>query len=102
MNHGLMRYQQSVREYMELGEVIMLSPTLDEYIAKLCKLRELHGGSIEVEKWLPAKGRHPAPDPQLAYKRRYNKKGSSEECGIPQFYHVDDNDVQRGDPVIRI
>jgi len=80
----------------------MGSLTLDEYIAHLCKLRDEHGGQLEVQKWLPAKGRHAAPVPVIAYKRTYDKKGSAGEVS-PQFYNKEhDNPVQRGEPVVRI
>jgi hypothetical protein len=76
-------------------------PTLDEYIAMLEDLRRLHGGSIRVQKWLPSRGRHGAPDPQIAYKRVYDARRLC-EVKAPQFYSPADNPVQQGEAVIRV
>lgn len=70
---------------------------LVEYIAVLQALAEKHGGMLEVEKWMPAKGRHSAPFPELAVGRRY------ERGRVPQFYNSDhDTPTQAGDKVIRV
>lgn len=70
---------------------------LHEYIAALQALEVENGGMVEVEKWMPAKGRHSAPTPVLTYARKY------ERAGLPQFYNPTyDNAVQKGDTVIRI
>ena len=72
-------------------------PTLRDYIAALEDLERKHGPLVSVEKWMPAKGRHEAPFPVLAFKRRYDARN-----GVPAFYHESDNPVQKGDVVIRV
>ena len=70
---------------------------LIEYIAALQKLADEHGPTLDVEKWMPSKGRHEAPMPTLQHARRY------ERAGVPQFYNpAHDNPAQKGDPVIRV
>lgn len=71
--------------------------TLREYINHLQALESEHGPLLQVEKWMPAKGRHPAPRPTLSYARTYPSRG-----GMPAFYHESDNPVQKGSPVIRV
>lgn len=71
---------------------------LSEYITHLQTLAKEHGGMLEVEKWMPAKGRHSAPPPELAYSRKYPAR-----AGLPAFFHEPtDNEVQRGTPVVRV
>ena len=71
--------------------------TLSEYIECLQALEREHGGMLLVQKWMPAKGRHDAPLPKLAYARKF------ERGGVPAFYNpAHDNEVQKGDPVIRV
>jgi len=79
---------------------------LSEYIRALQHLEAAHGGSLDVQKWLPAKGRHDAGVPALAYKRAYDRSGArlfDDGHGVPHFYNPEhDNPVQKGDPVIRV
>jgi len=72
-------------------------PTLIDYIAQLERLRQVHGDLVSVEKWMPAKGRHEAPMPVATHARKYDARS-----GVPAFYHDSDNDVQKGDLVIRV
>lgn len=71
---------------------------LDDYIAMLQLLRKTAGrGDIEVEKWMPTKGRHTAPLPALAHARKF------ERGGVPAFYNPPhDNEVQKAHLVVRI
>lgn len=73
---------------------------LSVYIASLQFLLERFG-DLDVEKWLPARGRHTAPSPTVAYTRRFDSTRGAVEV-VPQFWHHDDNPVQKGDPVIRV
>lgn len=73
---------------------------LSTYVRELRALLSQHG-DLEVEKWMPAKGRHEAPVPKVAYRRVFESSRGSIEV-VPQFYHPDDNPVQCGDPVIRV
>jgi hypothetical protein len=93
--------QRAVRAFaFEGSEEIDMD--LDTYIKRLQELRAEHG-NLPVEKWMPAKGRHSAPLPELAYQRRYDKpKGCSGGELVGQFYHCDDNPVQKGAPTIRV
>lgn len=71
--------------------------TLGDYIAKLQALEKQVGSMVEVEKWLPAKGRHTAPDPCISYARRYSIRHST------AFYHEPtDTPAQKGQMVIRV
>mgnify|MGYP001561854595 CR=1 FL=1 len=74
--------------------------TLDAYIEELLKLRSQHGGTLRVQKWMPAKGRHGAPIPVLAHERTYDKH--PDHGGAAFFNAEHDNPVQKGDPVIRV
>lgn len=71
---------------------------LDDYIKYLELLRKTLGrGDVEVEKWMPAKGRHAAPAPAIAYARRHQRGD------VPAFYNPPhDNEVQKAHAVIRI
>lgn len=70
---------------------------LGDYIAALEALRKEVGDLVEVEKWMPAKGRHSAPEPKILYARTYERNG------LPAFYDERfDNPVQKGAPVIRV
>ena len=103
MNYGLFSYQQSIRDFAEAGdEAMSKSPTLDDYIARLLELRELHGGSLPVEKWTPAKGRHAAPLPELAHRRTYDARRGTIDPAPAFFHEPTDNPVQRGLPVVRV
>ena len=77
---------------------------LVEYIVALQRLADEHGGGLEVEKWMPAKGRHSAPTPELAYARRFDSRrgGPPDTPPTAQFYNKHDNPVQKGAPVIRV
>lgn len=77
-------------------------PTLDEYIAELEKLRAEHGGRLNVQRWMPSTGRAGAPLPKLAYKRVYPAKRLQDHTTAQFFNEQYDNDVQRGEPVIRV
>ena len=71
--------------------------TLDQYITILQDLRTQHGGLLDVQKWMPAKGRHEAPVPSLAYVRRHSTRG------VANFFHeATDTPAQKGAPVIRV
>ena len=70
---------------------------LSDYIRLLQAIEAKHGGFLEVAKWMPAKGRHSAPAPELAFVRSYHGGG-----GLPAFYHESDNPVQKGGPVVRV
>lgn len=59
-------------------------------------------GDVEVEKWMPAKGRHEAPAPVLAHTRKFVTHRDHHMGGIGSFYHETDNPNQKGDPVIRV
>jgi hypothetical protein len=75
---------------------------LSQYIATLEALRQEHG-DLEVEKWMPAKGRHEAPDPVLAFRRRFATTRDTQAGGVGSFYQPDhDNLTQKGDPVVRV
>lgn len=71
------------------------------YIQLIQELIAAHG-DIEVEKWMPAKGRHEAPAPALAFTRKFTTHRDHHMGGIGSFYHDTDNPNQKGDPVIRI
>ena len=75
--------------------------TLDEYIQRLQELREQHGGDLRVYRWTPMTGRRAAPEPKLAYTRRYEAKRGTENPA-PQFYNEHDSPTQRGDACIRL
>lgn len=71
--------------------------TLGDYIKHLQDLAVVHGTMLDVEKWMPSKGRHEAPVPVLSYVRKY------ERGGVPAFYHPpSDTPAQKGAPVIRV
>ena len=75
-------------------------PTLREYIDALEALEREHGPLISVEKWMPAKGRHEAPIPVLAFVRKHT---TIRGVGIPFFYHEPaDGLASKGQPVIRV
>ena len=72
------------------------------YIEMLQELIAEHG-DLEVEKWMPAKGRHEAPAPKLAHRRRYAAPRDVHTGGVGSFFHeASDTEAQRGDPVIRV
>ena len=71
------------------------------YIELLQELIAEHG-DIEVEKWMPAKGRHEAPTPTLAHARKFVTHRDQHMGGIGSFYHETDNPNQKGAPVIRV
>lgn len=72
------------------------------YIEMLQELIAEHG-DLEVEKWMPAKGRHEAPPPFLAHRRKYATNCVIAAGGIGSFYHPEtDAPTQKGDPVIRV
>lgn len=72
------------------------------YIEMLQELIAEHG-DLEVEKWMPAKGRHEAPAPHLAFRRKYATRRDHTAGGVGSFYHPEtDASTQKGDPVIRI
>ena len=76
--------------------------TLDEYIAKLQALREMYGGDIPVNRWSPAKARHSAPDPYLAFTKKI-PVGPKVMHSIPAFWQQGfDAPNEKGDPVIRV
>lgn len=75
--------------------------TLLEYVRHCQRLLDEHGPDLEVEKWLPSMGRHTAPAPVLAYRRVYPARRLG-EAQVPQFYNHNDNEVQKGEPVIRV
>jgi len=94
--------QRAVRTFMFEDPKENEVTDLDTYIKRLQELRVEHG-NLPVEKWMPAKGRHNAPMPELAYQRLYDKKsGRGSEELVKQFYHCDDNPVQKGAPTIRV
>lgn len=75
-------------------------PTLREYIDALEALEREHGPLISVEKWMPAKGRHDAPIPVLAFVRKHT---TIRGVGIPFFYHEPtDTLAQKGQALIRV
>ena len=75
--------------------------TLPEYIAILQKILAEHG-PLPVEKWMPSKGRHPAPAPIVAHRRRYGTRRAG-EAQVPAFYHPEhDTQAQKGEAVVRI
>lgn len=71
------------------------------YIQLIQELIAQHG-DIEVEKWMPAKGRHEAPTPVIAFTRKFITHRDHHMGGIGSFYHETDNPNQKGDPVIRV
>lgn len=71
------------------------------YIEMMQELIRQHG-DLEVEKWMPAKGRHEAPAPTLAHVRKFVTHRDHHMGGIGSFYHPTDNPNQKGDPVIRV
>jgi len=72
------------------------------YVEMLQELIAQHG-DLEVEKWMPAKGRHEAPAPFLAYRRKYAASRDHAAGGVGSFYHPEtDTPSQKGDPVIRV
>ena len=73
-------------------------PTLREYIDALEALEREHGPLISVEKWMPAKGRHEAPLPVLAFARKYDRA----ERGASFYHEPTDTLAQKGQPVIRV
>lgn len=76
--------------------------TLSEYIVELQKLEREGHGNLPVQKWMPAKGRHNAPAPVVAFTRVWPAKRGTEDPS-PQFFNEEnDTPAQRGDPVIRI
>ena len=60
--------------------------TLDEYIKHLQALRELLPGDTPVQKWLPAKGRHNAPVPTVAFAKTFRAVGSDRRVAVGQFW----------------
>lgn len=74
-----------------------LAPSLADYIQELQLILQTHG-NLPVEKWLPARGRHGAPTPQIAYRRNY-PRGQQK---TPAFWNQHDTEAQRGEPVVRI
>ena len=72
------------------------------YAKMILELVAKHG-DVEVEKWTPAKGRHEAPEPTLAFRRRYATSRDAAVGGVGSFYHAgSDTPAQKGDPVIRV
>ena len=74
-----------------------VAPLLFDYIAELQSIAAQHG-NIPVEKWLPAKGRHGAPAPRIAYRRNYPRG----QQRTPAFWNEHDTEAQRGEMVVRI
>ena len=77
--------------------------TLDEYIARLEALRAEHGGTVLVQKWMPSKGRHHAPEPKVAF--ALVKTVMKGRVAIPamQFWQKDaDRADEKGPAVIRV
>lgn len=72
-----------------------------DYIEVIKELVAQHG-NLEIEKWMPAKGRHEAPAPTLAHTRKFVTHRDHHLGAIGSFYHETDNPNQKGDPVIRV
>lgn len=73
-----------------------------DYIEVIKELVAQHG-NLEIEKWMPAKGRHEAPAPFLAHRRKYATNRDHAAGGVGSFYHPEtDALTQKGDPVIRV
>lgn len=84
-------------DFLELERVT----TLREYIDLLQALEKLHGPSIEVRKWTPARGLHTPDNPHLAHKRlRTPAEIKASVAG--QFWNPNDGAHLMGKPVIRI
>jgi hypothetical protein len=79
--------------------------TLDAYIAKLVALRDAtpNGGSLPVQRWSPAKAKHFAPDPVMAFEKNVLLLGGDRRMPIAQFWQFGhDHPAEKGAPVVRV
>lgn len=75
--------------------------TLEEYIAALQALQEVHGGGLLVQKYLAGARRH-APAPVLAFTTQRDL-GSKKPLHLPQFWQEGfDPESAKGALVVRV
>jgi hypothetical protein len=72
--------------------------TLGEHIAALQRLEAEHGTHLRVQKWTGTLGRHPAPEPVLAW--TYIDPKTKEPSG--RFWTVHDSPESKGTLVVRV
>jgi hypothetical protein len=84
----------------------LVDVTLDQYIEELIKLRAENPGSGQwpVEKWLPSRGRHPAPLPQPAFRLARKILQGQRTMMLPTAFWQAGHDrpEDRGGAVVRV
>jgi hypothetical protein len=84
----------------------LVDVTLNQYIEELVKLRDANPGSGHwpVEKWLPSKGRHTAPLPQVAHRLARSILGGQRTMMLPTAFWQPGHDrpEDRGEAVVRV